>query len=148
MLERFVPFAVGLDHPEGVAWDPRGHVVAGGEAGQIYEVSLDGDVRQIANTGGFILGMALDARSRIYACDQGRHEVVRIEPGSGEVSTYSSGAPGIAMRVPNYLAFAEDGTLYVTDSGGWEANDGTVFRVRTTHTHPGSAAGHGTGSKA
>jgi gluconolactonase len=129
-LERFATFAEGLDHPEGIAWDPRGHVVAGGEAGQIYEVSLDGEVVVIANTGGFVLGLALDARSRIYACDQGRHQVLRIDPVSGEVSTYSSGAPQAGMRVPNYLAFAGDGTLYVTDSGGWGANDGTVFRVR------------------
>ena len=31
--------AGGLDHPEGLAWDPTtGSIVAGGEAGQLYRV--------------------------------------------------------------------------------------------------------------
>jgi sugar lactone lactonase YvrE len=30
----------GLDHPEGVCWDPRAEVLwAGGEAGQVYRVN-------------------------------------------------------------------------------------------------------------
>ena len=36
------PLAEGLDHPEGVAYDPDAHVVwAGGEAGQLYRVDPD-----------------------------------------------------------------------------------------------------------
>src|SRR5437870_8152432 len=129
MLDRFRVFAEGLDHPEGVAWDPRGHVVAGGEAGQIYEVSLEGDVREVANTGGFVLGVALDAHGRIYACDLNRHEVVRVDPAKGTVEVYSSGSEARSMRVPNYPVFADDGTLYVTDSGAWNENSGVIFRV-------------------
>jgi len=129
-LDRFRVLAEGLDHPEGVAWDPRGRVIAGGEAGQVYAVSLEGQVREVANTGGFLLGLALDAAGRIYACDQGRHAVVRVDPESGEVTTYSSGTPEAPMRTPNYPAFAADGSLYVTDSGAWKATDGLIYRVR------------------
>ena len=39
--EVFEELAAGLNHPEGVAWNPvDGHVYAGGEAGEIYRVGL------------------------------------------------------------------------------------------------------------
>ena len=38
---------------------PDGTIWAGGEAGQIYKISADGkDIKEVANTGGFILGIA------------------------------------------------------------------------------------------
>ncbi|MDP6358899.1 MAG: hypothetical protein QF473_27520 [Planctomycetota bacterium] len=33
----------GLDHPESLCIDPEGVIYAGGEAGQIYRISPDGD---------------------------------------------------------------------------------------------------------
>ena len=60
MLDRFVVFAEGLDHPEGVAWGPDGRIYAGGEAGQIYAIDGDGTVEQLASTGGFLYGMQGD----------------------------------------------------------------------------------------
>lgn len=126
----FEPFADGLDHPEGVAWGPDGYVYAGGEAGQIYRVHPEtGDVTVIADTGGFILGMAFDAAGNLYACDNGKDCVQKITP-DGTVSVYSSGAPDRPMRVPNYPAFDANGNLYVSDSGGHHTYDGCLFRVR------------------
>ena len=127
LLERFTEFADELQHPEGVAWDPfGGRVVAGGEGGQIYAITLEGEVEEVANTGGSILGVAVDGRGRIYACDPGREEVVRIEPGGGRVETYSVGAGdgGPAFETPNWCAFDAAGNLYVTSS-----DNGLVFRV-------------------
>jgi hypothetical protein len=66
MLEAFTELAGGLDHPEGIAWDPAGALYAGGEAGQIYRVGLDGSVEEIASTGGFMYGLAVDGASRVY----------------------------------------------------------------------------------
>lgn len=131
MLDRFSVLAGGLDHPEGVAWDPvRGRVYAGGEAGQIYAISLDGSVEQVATTGGFVLGVACDGDGRVYACDVGRGEVVRLDPASGVLDVYASGDGHRRMRSPNWLAFAPDGTLYVTDSGDWERHEGVIWQVR------------------
>lgn len=127
-LERVAVLADGLDHPEGVAWGPDGFVYAGGEAGQIYRVSLAGEVATLATTGGFCLGLCLDARASVYACDQGNRAVMRVTR-EGAVSRYADGG-STPMRVPNALVFDAGGTLYVSDSGGWDANDGRIYRVR------------------
>lgn len=128
-LDQCQPFAHNLDHPEGVAWGRDGFVYAGGEAGQIYRVSLQGQVEQIASTGGFILGLALDAHNAVYACDVGKRAVIRIAQ-DGTTSTYSSGTPERPMVNPNYPVFERAGNLYVSDSGTWKNDDGCVFRVQ------------------
>lgn len=131
----FTPFADGLDHPEGVAWGPDGHVYAGGEAGQIYRVHPQtGAWTVMAQTGGFILGIAFDGSGNLYACDNGNDCVQKITP-DGTVSVYSSGAPDRPLRVPNYPAFDAQGNLYVSDSGGHHTYDGCLFRIA-----PGGAA--------
>ena len=118
-----------LDHPEGVAWGPDGRIWAGGEDGQIYAVTLDGEVEEVANTGGGILGLALDGDGRVYACDEGRSEVVRVDPDTGEVEVYSSGTSDEPMRLPNWLCFDDAGNLYVTDSGESHGDDALIYRV-------------------
>ena len=54
----------GLDHPEGIAVTPDGLIFVGGEAGQIYRIDDDDTATEVANTGGFILGIAADAAGR------------------------------------------------------------------------------------
>lgn len=125
----FAAFIEGLDHPEGVAAGPNGELYAGGEAGQIYRVELDGSHCQIGTTGGFILGLCLDSASNVYACDLAKHQVAKVTP-AGEVSVYSSGAPERPMRTPNYPVFDDAGNLYVSDSGSWNGNSGCIFRVK------------------
>lgn len=128
MLDRFRILAGGLDHPEGVAWDPdRSVVYAGGEAGQIYEIGLGGQQRPVADTGGFILGLAVDGDGVVYACDVGKGAVVRVDPVTGAWTTFADG--GGTMRAPNWLAFDREGVLYVTDSGEWGKGEGRIWRV-------------------
>jgi sugar lactone lactonase YvrE len=115
-----------LDHPEGVAWSPlAGVLYAGGEAGQIYEVTLQGEVREVATTGGSLLGLALDGDGRVYACDCERCEVVRVDPRSGGAEPYSA----LEMILPNAAAFDDAGNLYVTDSGETKEDNGRVLRI-------------------
>jgi gluconolactonase len=127
MLDRFTPMADGLDHPESVAAGPDGTVYAGGEAGQIYRIA-DGVAVEIGSTDGFLYGVALDADGNVYGCDFGRAQVARVTP-RGEVTTHSTGTVERPLRVPNFAAFADDGSLYVTDSGEWRGDDGLVFRI-------------------
>ena len=120
----------GLDHVEGVAWGLDGYCYAGGEAGQIYRVDVNlGEATQIADTGGFVLGLALDANHNIYACDTGNRAVMKITP-DGSVSKYATGAPDEPFYVPNYPTFDSEGNLYVCDSGDWKADNGKIYKIR------------------
>jgi gluconolactonase len=122
--------AGGLDHPEGLAWDPSGSIVAGGEAGQLYRVDPDaGSVTEITNAGGYVLGIAIDGAGRIYWCDQVHHAVMRHDPTSGTTEPWSRGAPDVPFRVPNSLVFDASGRLYVSESGSWPDHDGALFII-------------------
>lgn len=133
-LEQFQTIAEGLDHPEGVACGPDGVIYAGGEIGQIYRSAAPAvpgmpvPLSQFATTGGFILGLALDARSNVYACDPGQRQVAKITP-EGAVYAYSRGTAATAMVNPNFPVFDQRGRLYVADSGRWQQNDGLIFRI-------------------
>ena len=118
MLERFDDLADGLNHPEGVTWNPiDGSIYAGGEGGEYYAVTLEGDLTQVGSSGGSLLGLAVDGRGRVYACDAGKGEISRMDPSSGAVETYARGVDGGDMDCPNVAAFGPDGVLYVTCSG-------------------------------
>jgi gluconolactonase len=129
VLEKFSILVEGLDHPEATAWSPDGRLFAGGEAGQIYAVTLDGEIEKVADTGGFVLGLALDGAGLLYACDMARKAVMRVAVSSGEVEIYSSGTADDPLRAPNYPAFDGHGNLFVTDSGDWNAQNGLIFRI-------------------
>ena len=121
-------FASGLDHSEGIAWGLDGYVYAGGEAGQIYRISLNsGKVTEIANTG-FILGLALDASNNIYACDVSDRSIKKIAP-DGYVTTYATGTDEDPFITPNYPVFDSKGNLYVCDSGDWKQDNGKIFKI-------------------
>jgi len=118
MLDRFEELADGLDHPEGVAWNPLdGLVYAGGEGGELYAVTLEGDVSLVGSSGGSMLGLAVDGGGFVYACDSGKGEIARLDPSNGGVTTYARGVGGIDMDCPNVAAFGPDGSMYVTCSG-------------------------------
>jgi gluconolactonase len=116
----------GLDHPEGVCWDPGAEVVwAGGEAGQVYRVQLEERrVEEVARAPGFILGLAADGRGRVILCCSDAGSLCVLEDGGVRVVQNGLG-------YPNFPAFGPDGTLYVSDSGSWGANDGRVLRLST-----------------
>lgn len=114
----------GLDHPEGVAWDPAARVLwAGGEDGQLYRVDVEARTwTEAPRAPGFVLGLAVDGRGRLAICCEGARSLCVLSDGA--VSTLRDG-----LVLPNYPAFAPDGTLYFSDSGRWGANDGRVLRL-------------------
>ena len=118
--------ASGLDHPEGIAWDPAlRRLVAGGEAGQVYVIDPNaGDVRHVADTGGTVLGITIDAAGGAYVCNPGRRAVLRVDLATGAHEVYASG-----FTYPNSLAFDAAGRLYVSDSGDWRARNGAIHVV-------------------
>ena len=117
--------AGGLDHAEGVCWDPvRRCLWAGGEAGQIYRVELDGGVTTVGVIeGGALLGLALDEAGALYLCDPGNHTVWRYDH-VGEPTRY-----GPFIDYPNYAVFGPDATLYVSDSGSFVDATGSIVAI-------------------
>ena len=114
----------GLDHPEGVAYDPAANrVYAGGEDGQIYGVDPGaGAAEEIARAPGAVLGLAVDGRGRLAVCASSDGSLCAYE--GGRVRRVATG-----FAYPNWPAFAPDGALYVSDSGGWGGNDGRLVRI-------------------
>ena len=141
--KRMSVFCEGLDHPECVAVAPDGSLYAGGEAGQIYHISPDGaDVEQIADSEGFILGVALSPDGRwLAACDLKHKCVWKLDLGGRTLSEFACGAGDVGFNIPNHLAFLPDGTLFVTESGGFRQVSGKIFRFdadgRGEVWHPG-----------
>src|SRR3954469_355546 len=123
------PLVDGLDHPEGVCYDPAACVVwVGGEDGQLYRVDPDARTWELAaRAPGFVLGLAVDGRGRVVVCCQGARALCVLE--GGAVRTLHDG-----FTLPNYPAFAPDGTLYFSDSGRWGHDDGRVFRLAVDGT--------------
>lgn len=118
----------GLDHPEGVCWDPAAQrLYAGGEAGQIYSGTLDGDFTQVATVPGLVLGVAVDGVGRVIACASGDGSLCVVDDGaSRRVLTEVDGRP---LVLPNYPAFGADGTLWLSDSGTWKSDDGRLVAL-------------------
>jgi gluconolactonase len=119
----------GLDHPEGVAWDPLSGVVwAGGEAGQVYRIDPDaGTWAEVARAPGMMLGLTVDGRGRVVGFCPGGSAVYVLEDGA--LRTVLDAVEGTPLVNPNYGAFAPDGTLYFSDSGTWAETDGRVVAL-------------------
>ena len=127
----------GLDHPEGVAYDPRAGVLyAGGEDGQVYAVHPERKTfSEIARTPGFVLGLAVDGPGRIVVCDAEDAALWVIDPGVIARRLFDR-AGDRPLIMPNFPAFGPDGTLYVSDSGHWKEDNGAVIALEpdgTTH---------------
>jgi sugar lactone lactonase YvrE len=114
----------GLDHPEGVCWDPDAGVLwAGGEAGQLYRIEPEARHVELAGRApGFVLGLAVDANGRLAVCVSSDGSLCSFDGGTvRRVAT--------DLGFPNYPAFGPDGTVWLADSGTWGADDGRVLRV-------------------
>lgn len=123
-------FADGLDHTECVAVHPDGSVWAGGEAGQIYRISPDGSViDEVANSGGFILGIAFSPdASWLAVCDLKNKCVWKLLLKNFSLEKFATGTEETAFSIPNYPVFDRSGRLYVSDSGSFRQINGRIFR--------------------
>ncbi len=117
----------GLDHPEGVAYDPVADCVwAGGEGGQLYRVRGE-TFEEVGRAPGFVLGLAVDGRGRLAVCVSSDGSLCAWD---GEEMHRIAGGIGF----PNWPAFAPDGTLYVSDSGDWGRDNGRLVRIEVDGT--------------
>jgi gluconolactonase len=109
-----------LDHPEGIAVHPGdGSVWCGGERGQVFRIDPDDrTIEQVADTGGFCLGLAFDAGGALFVCDLKHAAVMRVDTARGDVERFADAGGGHRMKAPNHLCFDADGLLYVSDCRG------------------------------
>ena len=130
MLEKAEIYAEGLDHPECIAVHPDGSVWAGCEAGQIYRIDPDTkDVQEIANTGGFNLGLAFGPGAGWLAvCDLANHCVWRLDTASGKLSVLTRGTNDHNLIIPNYIVFDQQGNFYLSESGTPRKNEGMILK--------------------
>ena len=129
-LESLRIVAEGLDHPECVTCGPDGQLWAGGETGQVYRIDDAGHRwEEVGTTHGALLGVTVSSAQKIIVCDVGNHAVMEMDPRTGESRTLIDEVEGKALVNPNYAVFAPDGTLYISDSGHWHANDGYIFAL-------------------
>lgn len=130
-MRTITTFSEGLDHPESVKCHPDGSFYAGGEAGQIYRIPANGGPPvEIANNGGFTLGLAIHPSGDWLAvCDLVHQCVWRLELATKVLSRLSSGTPDAPFRIPNHADFDAAGNLYVTDSGGFNEVSGVIYRI-------------------
>lgn len=116
-LEDFRELVDGVNHPEGIAWDPKaGYLYAGGETGELYRVDRAGRAELLGSTGGWMLGLAVDGDGRVYACDHGRGRIARYDPATGRIEDYGHGRDE-PFDTPNVAVFDAAGNLYLTCSG-------------------------------
>ncbi len=122
-------FADGLDHPECIAVHPDGSIWAGGEGGQIYKISADGQsIEEVNNTKGFVLGIAFSPdASWLAVCDSKNKCVWKLDISSSTLQKFVTGADGENFNIPNYASFTKDGRLFVTESGGFRQVTGKIF---------------------
>jgi sugar lactone lactonase YvrE len=130
LLEKSSIFTDGLDHPECVAVHPDGSVWAGGEAGQIYKISPDGkSIEEVANTGGFILGIAFSPGAKWLAvCDLKNQCIWKLDVQAKNLSKFAEGAGSHFFNIPNYVVFDNDSNLYVSESGEFRKVNGKILK--------------------
>jgi gluconolactonase len=128
-LRRFHPFAEGLDHPEGLAFDRDGTLWAGGELGQIYRIDPRGKQTEVARLGGFCLGLTFSRSQELYVCNFKLPALVRMNR-KGRVLDSWDRAAGRKLKTPNFSVFDSQGNLYFSDSGDFHKRNGWVYRLR------------------
>src|SRR5262245_16013284 len=101
--------------PEDVAFDARGRLYAGYEAGRLVGFAADGtDPKPLATTGGRPLRRAFDPEGRLIVADA-RRGLLAVTP-DGSVSELARGHGGRAFRLTDDLDVAGDGTIVFSDA--------------------------------
>jgi gluconolactonase len=131
-IRRFQEFALGLDHPEGLAFDADGNLWAGGEQGQIYCIDRRGKVKEVASVGGFCLGLTFSAKQELVVCNLARHSLIFLNR-KGRVLRTLERVGKRKLVTPNFSVFDSPGNLYFSDSGHWNGNNSWIYRISGGH---------------
>jgi gluconolactonase len=130
-LEDVQNLASGIDHSEGICFGVDGNLYLGGEAGQIYRLTLKGELNQVAQLedGGVLLGLTACLDGRLIVCDPGNKCLWKVDLESNVWTIFAKSSESIDLVTPNWGAFLPDGSYIFSDSGTWKAADGFLVRV-------------------
>ncbi|HEY1940026.1 MAG TPA: gluconolaconase [Candidatus Angelobacter sp.] len=104
------PFLPELMNATGLAFDPQGQLyVSSRYDGTVYQVTPNGALSTYAEGMGVATGIAFDKQGNLYVGDRGG-TIWRIAP-DRQIFVFATLEPSVAAY---HLAFAPDGTLYVT----------------------------------
>lgn len=116
--------AGGFQFVEGPAWSPQGFLVFSDiPANRILELGSDDTTRDFLNPSGKANGLIFDQRGRLYACQGGARQVIRLDPADGKkITPLATAFDGKKLNSPNDLALDLEGGVYFTDPryGGGE----------------------------
>ncbi len=157
--------------PDNIAIDAEQNIyVADADNYRIRRLTPEGTVTTIAGTGapgyrdgralsamfGYPTGIAVDRDGALYVADRRTHTVREITPDGRVFTLAGNGLPGFTdgrgrlshLREPISVAVAEDGTVYIADSGNNAIRK--VSRDGTVSTLAGGSLGYrdGTGRRA
>jgi gluconolactonase len=155
---RPITFAVGLDFPEGPAFDRAGNLfVVNIRAGTVSRIAPDGRVHAFATTGDdsdvadpvqaarrqalrrqYLLGpngARFHANGDLYVCEAGRREILAIAP-DGMIRSIVDSYDGQRFRGPNDMIFDGGGGFYFTDPRDSDAEQpiGAIYHVSADAT--------------
>ncbi len=105
----------GLKSPQVIAADPQSALFIALADGSITQLAARNLADPLAETGGRVGGLAIDANGDIYAADTQRKAVLKITPW-GEITVLADRYNGESFSAPQGLALARDGAIYFTDS--------------------------------
>ena len=117
------PFLADLMNATGLAFDPQGQLyVSSRYDGAVYRVAPNGTLSTYAEGMGVATGIAFDKAGNLYVGDRSG-TIWRIAP-DRQIFVFATLEPSIAAY---HLAFAADGTLYVT--GPTQSSFDAVYSV-------------------
>ena len=118
-----------LQHPEGVAIDNNGLICCGTENGEIMRISKDkSSMECLANSGGFILGIAIDNQNNIFACEMKEAALFKYDSVSKSFNEFAKGP-----KIPNYPVIDQKrNCIYVSDSFGFNEKGVGIYKFDLT----------------
>ena len=100
--------------PEDVACADDGTIFTGLDDGRILRIAPDGSFRELANTGGRPLGMALDSAGRLIVADAVRG-LLAVTP-QGEVQLLTDTVDGQKILFADDVDVTDDGVIWFSDA--------------------------------
>ena len=117
---------------EGPAFDRAGMLYLVDLAfGRILKLSPAGQFSVVVEYDGRPNGIAIHKDGSLYIADRAKG-ILKLDPGSGKLTTVLAELPSARLHGPNDLTFASNGDLYFTDQGetGLQDPSGRLVRIR------------------